>query len=240
MAIASPHVSNENAVVFRLGATFPSETFYAKAVPALREVIDGAFVRADLTHVGKYGGTLVKLTDAALDKVMKDRGHRFWWLTSSKDKAPEVALDCHRLQEALTIRVTLRGGGLRRHAPTLAASIETMTWAVLDAYGKRASISGDVCPLLEPPIRTPKTLKRGPYHPAAVVDVLDRRDLEDGDPEWLKLQRKMRAAALPRSVRVVERGDVTMWFWTDKLGDVKAMRAACRQRQQWLVRTLWK
>lgn len=224
-----------------ISAKFPGTSFYSKLAPVLRTLVDGLFVRDDLTHVGRRGARLVKLTSASLDKVMKDREHRSWYLASSADPDPEVTVDCHRLDNDLSLDITLLDDGWRRHAATLAPTLEALTWSVVEGFGAKTQFSGGIHLAFDPPISIPKALqeRRRPAHPTGVMEVLDRRNAKLPDmPEWTARYRKLLDGATPKTVRVSERGDVVLRFWTDELGDETALRAACKRYQQWLVKTV--
>jgi len=224
-----------------IAARFPNTTFYTKLRPVLRELVDTLFIRDDLAFIGPHGGSrMVKLTSASLDKAMKDRVNRSWYLASSADFPPEVSLKCHRLDEDLSLDITLRGAAWRRYGATLAPTLEALTWSVVESFGARPSFSGGVYLFdVDVPIVKSLTKLRGPFTTSGVVDVRDRRNLESStDPERAAMLQKIVDAELPTSVRVSERGDVSQRFWTDHLGDEKALRAACKRYQQWLVKTL--
>lgn len=223
-----------------VSARFPSTTFYAKLVPVLRDLVDGLFLRDELTHVGRRGGRMVKLTSASLDKAIRDREHRSWLLASSADE-PEVSVGCHRLEKDLSLDITLLDAAWRRHGAALATSLEAVTWSVVDGFGATPTFSGNVHLAFDPPVAIPKALaeRRRPAHPLGVMEILDRRNTKLRDmPEWTAQYRQLLDGAPPKTVRTSERGDVVLRFWTDKLGDEKALRAACKQYQQWLVKTI--
>ena len=224
-----------------IGAKFPTTTFYSKLAPVLRSIVDALFVRDELTHVGRRGGRMVKLTSASLAKAMTDRANRSWYLASSADAEPDVAVDCHRLEHDLSIGITLLDKAWRRHGGTLAADLEAVTWSVVDRFGAKACFSGGIHLAFDPPISIPKALqqRRRPAHPAGVMEILDRRNATLPDlPDWTASYQKLLDGVPPRTVRVCERGDVTLRFWTDALGDEKALRSACKRYQQWLVKTV--
>lgn len=223
-----------------ISARFPSTTFNRKLVPVLRDLVDGLFVRDELTHVGRRGGRMVKLTRASLDTAIKDREHRSWLLASSAED-PEVAVGCHRLEKDLSLEITLLDAGWRRHGAGLASSLEAVTWSVVDGLGPTPKLSGNIHLAFDPPVSIPKALaeRRRPAHPLGVMEILDRRNTRLPDmPEWTTQYRQLLDAVVPKAVRTSERGDVVLRFWTDKLGDEKALRTACKQYQQWLVKTI--
>ncbi|MEJ7597309.1 MAG: hypothetical protein WKG01_05300 [Kofleriaceae bacterium] len=238
--------ANWKGIAWELSAQFPTATYYPKLARILRPLVDALFIRDELKWIGRSGGKLVETTSAELGKAIADRAqHRSWYLASSRDFSPAVSLTCHRLDEQMTVGIMLLGKAWKHHAPTLATTFEELTWSWIDAIGSEPRYMGGVSPSFNPPLNIPKALTAlRPATPSNdVVDLLDRRNLEhQRDAEWTAKYKQVLDGALPKTVRVTQRendGDrFAQRFWTEDLGDEKALRAACKRRQQWLVKTL--
>ena len=225
-----------------IAARFPTTTFYSRIRPFLREVVESSFVRDDLEYVGRPGARLTKLTSASLDKAMAAREYRTWYLASEAEFPPQVSLKCHRLEDTLGLDITFRETAWQRYGTSLAADFEALTSKLVERFGAQTCFSGGVH-LFDDTVPVPKVLTTtfGPFGRRAVIDLFDRRHLKlPGDPAWTAMLRKLVQAPLPKTVRVSDDGEVIQRFWTDDLGDERALRAACKRSQQWLVKTLAK
>ncbi|MEJ7597308.1 MAG: hypothetical protein WKG01_05295 [Kofleriaceae bacterium] len=244
--VSNPSSTHWKGVGWTLTARFPSTTYYPKLTRALRRLVDASFIRDDLKWIRQVEGGTVKLTDTELGKALTDRSEsRGWHLTSSKQSRPAVSLNCHRLGGHISFEILLIGDAWQSRGPELATTLEAMTWSWIDALGLEPHYTGGVYLSFYPPMTTVRALTpiRVPVRITGVVDVIDRRNLEpQRDVEWGAQYKQMLDGALPKTVRVSQREHdadrFAQRFWTEDLGDEKALRAACKRRQQWLVKTL--
>ncbi|MEJ7597312.1 MAG: hypothetical protein WKG01_05315 [Kofleriaceae bacterium] len=107
--------------------------------------------------------------------------------------------------------------------------MEALTTSWIDAIGLESRYTGGVYLSFYPPVSTPNALASRdlPVFANGVVDLLDRRSLDDSDLKWSASYQQVLDAALPRSVRVSVAEDdsrrFVQRFWTDDLGDEKAL-----------------